>query len=431
MVGGYRDGYLSVIRQLVGDCREVLKTLHSGSVQACITSPPYYGLRDYGLEPLVWGGDAGHTHEWGAALGLRTVAADMGSSALMHAHNKPAQVIDNGTACPCGAWRGSLGLEPTPELFIEHLVEVFRQVRRVLRDDGCLWVNLGDSYAGSGKGPTGHNGIGNQVVRQGFTGKPSDKHDVNGWRGGSRAIDPRANGVGGQPGYKAKDLMLMPQRCALALQANGWYLRSMLPWLKRNSMPESVTDRPANAVEYWFLFTKRARYFWDADAVRQTLHPRTVAVAGTIPAQRDDHGQKTNSVPGKHAQGNFGHGGNNSVFSNPAGRGFRNSDLFFQSWQGLLLDDEDAPLAMIVNPSGLKEAHFATFPPKLVEPLVKASTKPGDTVLDPFGGSGTVGLVADRLGRGAVLIDLKPDYNAMASNRLVNDAPLFVELQNE
>ena len=477
------------IRLLVGDCRETLKTLPAQSVQCVITSPPYYGLRDYGTEPLIWGGDPEHehlwtNHRWYAAQGNGTSSAAAFSEAGPDnaARLKAARWHDN-NVCSCGAWRGSLGLEPTPELFLQHLVECFREVWRVLRDDGVMWINMGDSYAGSGKGPTGHNGIGDQVRRQGF-----DKSDTN---RGSLKYNPNGGVV--PTGLKPKDLMMMPTRVALALQADGWYLRSMIPWLKRNSMPESVTDRPATAVEYIFLLSKSARYYWDADAVRQKAEY----------GRRDwtDTSAVLQAQPGRSRGLEPVHGSSTVSGKNPeSGRSFRNSDLFFQSWQGLMLDEHDEPLALVVNPQPFSEAHFATFPPKLVEPMIKAGTSEKgqcpecgapwarvverkfygnlrtaenvdghlddviglarnnfggqtrwseyqppkttgwqptcthdgqpvpQTILDPFGGSGTVGLVADRLNRNAILCELKDEYADIGQARLWDDAPLFMEL---
>lgn len=414
-----------MIRLLQGDCRETLATLPEQSVHAVITSPPYWGLRDYGTPPLVW-----------------------------------------------GDWTGSLGLEPTPELFVEHLVECFRAVWRVLRDDGTLWLNLGDSYAGSGKGYGG----GSLSEKSGHVdktgGSSSERH--NGVNSGLVAAD-----------YKAKDLMEIPSMVAQALRQDGWYLRSRVPWLKRNSMPESVTDRPSTAVEYVFLLSKSARYYWDAEAVRVDGQPWST--------KRPDGWDSGGGAHGAIHRNGREKGVNTGDTRN--GRSRRNSDWFFESWQGLLLDEHDDPLALIVNPAPFRESHFATFPPKLVEPMVKASTSERGvcaqcgapwrrvvdtqyvkspvhgagsqmrgrlestevngwagmprvarrdtttgwqpscahadaevvpaTVLDCFSGAGTVGMVADRLGRHAVLCELKPDYGDMSHNRVTQDAPLF------
>lgn len=397
-----------------------LPTLEPNSVQACVTSPPYYGLRDYGTDPLVWGGDAEHTHEWGDEV-VREFGRPQGKTGdrATRTYTSHGYAVDS--ICPCGAWLGNLGLEPTPDLFVEHLVEVFREVRRVLRDDGVLWLNLGDSYAGSGKGPSGSNGIDGQSERQGWTGsrrQPTSTQGSNvpsGWS--TRNSDVRSPGV---QGLKPKDLMMMPFRVAMALQADGWWLRSVIPWLKRNSMPESVTDRPATSLEYVFLLAKNARYYWDAEAVR-------------VAASENTH-SRGNGMGPKQTATAFGSGVKNNNDFGAAIHGYvpnrnrRNSDWFFESWQGLLLDEQDDPLALVVNPAPFSGSHFATFPPKLVEPMIKASTRPGDTVLDPFGGAGTVGLVADRLQRNAILCELKPDYGEMSTQRITNDAPLFTEV---
>jgi len=727
-----------VIRLLEGDCRVTLPRLPEKSVHACITSPPYYGLRDYGLPPLVWGGVAEHAHDFAigparmqsirngqGSHGLERHGVDNRSPSLDAVHLETQAPASVGL-CDCGAWLGSLGLEPTPDLYIEHMVEVFREVRRVLRDDGVLWLNLGDSYAGSGKG--GHNPealgwIQNAEQRQGFI---------------NRAFTPA--------GFKPKDLLMMPFRVAMALQADGWWLRSVIPWLKRNclsggtrvyvrcqkgdmpmtvkdlarldpktcklwngerwtqvvsvwdaaqdegdpieielrsgerigctpehrwptergllpafalrvgdvlkggwlpkpdtrqpaalededvgwfvglyiaegsrskatiqiashaketerfqrlcriaeafdgtcrahlkgangmtinltgqvlnaiidqyvggrladdkhltnrcwmrsneflsavldgylhgdghydaknrrwrlgftrnyawegdlrtiaarlnldlrlkmatvpyadrqvpifrgslrferttklwtknereimrighsrgrkfwdlaveddphtfalasgvlthnSMPESVTDRPATSVEYVFLLAKSARYYWDADAVRKDMVPESasryeyafggVKNAALVEANKEGVGDRTRVI------------GNRDVTN---GRNRRNSDWFFESWQGLLLDEQADPLALVVNPQPFKGSHFATFPPKLVEPMVKASTRPGDTILDPFFGAGTVGLVADRLGRHAIGCELNVSYATMGTQRIVGDAPMFAEV---
>lgn len=505
-------------------------------MQSAITSPPYYGLRDYGTPPVVWGQTCcEHPHEWGEVLppawglpgnkdlstsGLTNPVGQFNQSRgrtsgqfCSHAHQwttviKPAAngIVNtamqgdtlNGTSgtrkpasssvCPCGAWLGSLGLEPTPGLYIEHLVEVFREVRRVLHDDGTLWVNLGDSYAGSGKGPS--NSLQSEASQL-------NRRKRNGAQFANGQAPTSWLPVGA--GLKPKDLMMMPARLAIALQADGWYLRSMIPWLKRNSMPESVTDRPATSVEYVFLLSKSRTYFWDADAVRSGYRPASVDRAKYV---IDDI---RSSVANEYRDGMQRHVGKNGgptrehPEQNSAGRNRRNSDWFFESWQGLMLDEHDDPLALVVNPMPFKGSHFATFPPKLVEPMVKASTSEkgqcpecgapwarvtegtkyepeivpvgvrsvdasrGDkvrklsgaeynaqvrsttvgwrascahseaspvpqVVLDCFGGAGTVGLVADRLGRAAVLCELKPGYGDMATERLIGDAPMFVEM---
>lgn len=234
-------------RILIGDVRERLQELPDGSVHCCVTSPPYFGLRSYGTAPQAWGGDPRCAHEWGDYF--RRDARGTGDSTL-HSPVPPAvNRIDRvGSICSrCGAWRGELGSEPSPEMYVEHLVEVFREVRRGLRKDGTLWLVLGDSYA-SAWACSRRNLIGN--------GSPAD---------GRRAARPnRLHG-----GLKEKDLCGVPWRVALALQADGWYLRSDIIWAKNAPMPENVRDRPTKAHEYVFFFAKNTRYYYDATAIAE------------------------------------------------------------------------------------------------------------------------------------------------------------------
>lgn len=411
-----------MIRLVTGDCRETLPTLAERSVQACITSPPYYGLRDYGTDPLAWGGDSDHAHLFGAAI--RAPWANEVPGPNTGGKNDARNTSKaSGALCTCGAWRGSLGLEPTLDLYVEHLVEIFGHVRRVLHDDGVLWLNIGDSYAGSGRGPSNSlnrsNPHSHQAAETMKRGLNNLRDTPTSWMP-LQQIGPQEHtiGHGRVPGLKPKDLMMVPFRVALALQDAGWYLRSVIPWIKRNSMPESASDRPANSIEYVFLLAKSQRYFWDADAVRMTG-------SGWIPRKEPTRGQSgkaiARAVNGRTPDRDGGYGAGLS-------RNRRNADWFFESWQGLLGDEDGDPLALVVNLASFSGAHFATFPAKLIEPMVKASTRPGDTVLDPFGGAGTTGLVADRFDRDAVLCELKPGYVDMATTRVASDAPLFTEV---
>jgi DNA modification methylase len=295
-------GELNAIVQ--GDALAVLKTWPDKFVQLCVTSPPYFGLRDYGVA-------------------------------------------------------GQIGLEKTPEEYLANLVAIFAEVKRVLRDDGVCVVNMGDSYAGS---------WGNSGSRAGGQ-RPQNVEKLE--RPAWTDYIKRPASSYPQNGLKPKDLMEMPSRLAMALQADGWWLRSRIPWLKRNSMPESVTDRPSSAVEYLFMFSKQARYYYDAEAVR-------VKQKEFIEYQV---GPKANVVNGDSKYGGFAHkkGGfnetrqNKGIAYNSSGRNRRNSDSFFESWQGLYVEDEE-PLALVVNPQPMKAAHFATFPEKLVEPFIRACT---------------------------------------------------------
>ncbi len=287
-----------------GNCLDILPTMEAGSVNCCVTSPPYFGLRDYGNDEQI-------------------------------------------------------GLEETPEAFVESMVSVFREVKRVLADDGTLWLNLGDSYAMSG-----------------LPGGNPDKH------GGE--LRSRAKKRNVPRGLKAKDLIGIPWRVALALQADGWYLRQDIIWSKPNPMPESVTDRCTKAHEYIFLLSKKSKYYYDAEAVREEC-------SGT------------------------GHGGS------PNNRGKRQETLS-QNKGGNLGDWDDGKgrnkrSVWNVNTQPYSGAHFATFPPDLIKPCILAGCPTGGTVLDPFGGSGTTGMVALELGRSAELIELNPDYVEIIKGR--------------
>jgi DNA modification methylase len=300
------------VRILIGDVRDRLKDLPDGSVNCIVTSPPYFGLRDYGVA-------------------------------------------------------GQIGLEPTPDEFVATMVAVFREARRVLRDDGTLWLNLGDSYAANGVKATGRNDAGRN-----FTG-----------------------GIRVDHGLKPKDLIGIPWRVAFALQADGWYLRSSIIWHKPNPMPESVTDRPTSAHENIFLFAKSQRYFYDAEAVKEE--------SSTFGRQN------TNGLSPKMLEKQaLGHVSAKTGMVDPYAYEKRN---LRNVWT---IPTEPFP-----------GSHFAVFPPALIEPCIKAGCPVGGTVLDPFGGAGTTGLVADRLGRNALLIELNPEYAEMARRRIEGDAGMF------
>jgi DNA modification methylase len=316
-------------RVLVGDAVEVLKTLPAESCHVCVTSPPYFQLRDYGVA-------------------------------------------------------GQIGLERTPDEYVQKLVEVFREVWRVLRPDATLWLNIGDSMAGSGKGKTVTNGIGDQEQRQGF----HDNYHLE------RDNQTRAR----WPDYgKPKDLLLIPFRLAIALQADGWYVRSDIAWCKKSCMPESVQDRPTSAWEHVFLLSKQPRYYYDADAVRES--PAEVESGWT----QTGIGRTYNDAWNHNGQGA-------TTLSLPAvnGRNMRNF------W--------------LLGPEPFPSAHFATFVPEIPRRAILAGSREGGLVLDPFAGAGTTGLVADRLGRDSILIELNPAYAEMARQRIAGDSPMFTVL---
>ena len=251
-----------------GDARRL--PLGDGTVQCVVTSPPYWGLRKYaGEQELVWGGAAGCGHEWATGQ-RRGMSGGTASAKVQIKGAENYQIVppsENGTCLKCGAWRGGYGLEPTVEMYVQHTVEVLREVRRVLRDDGVCFWNLGDSYSGSWGNYGGQNrGHGTQRPIPKGSAVPVEAYDgLEGWR-------PPTTNPGS--GLKPKDLCLIPDRVALAAQADGWWVRSKIVWAKPNPMPESVTDRPTDAYEYILMLTKSARYFWDAEAVKEASNSR-------------------------------------------------------------------------------------------------------------------------------------------------------------
>lgn len=299
---------------LIGDCIEQMRTLPDGSVHCCITSPPYFGLRDYNVD-------------------------------------------------------GQIGLESTPDEYVQKMVEVFREVRRVLRCDGVCFVNLGDSYVSNAS---------SQVPQ-------TKDHKGSGFSGPNRS---------GKTGLKPKDLIGIPWRVAFAIQADGWYLRQDIIWAKPNPMPESVTDRCTKAHEYVFLLSKSARYYYDAEAIKEgNANPR-----------------RANYAPGKEAYaiGNVHDG---------SGRTRRNDG--FQAYaEGKACDGRNKRSVWTIPTTPFKGAHFATFPPKLIEPMVLAGCPKGGTILDPFGGSGTTAYVANGYSRKAILCELNPEYEPLIRERL-------------
>jgi DNA modification methylase len=361
-----------------GDCRAVLAEMPAESVHCVVTSPPYWGLRDYGT--AAWdGGDEACDHAVGGQVAQTKHPAEGHATG-----QRPG--VDASLCRKCGAVRidSQLGLEPTPEAYVENMVAVFREVRRVLRADGTLWLNLGDSYASDMKGsgglaPSPTLGIG--------AGGESRLSEENRLRSNRRAAyEPRKV----QHGLKPKDLVGIPWRVAFALQADGWYLRSDIIWSKPNPMPESVTDRPTKAHEYLFLLTKSPRYYFDADAVREpSISPEQEAHNQRYAKVYDAHTDRV-AVRGEGIQP--GNVNNVGIHARP-GQGGRN---LRSVWT---IATEPYP-----------GAHFATFPRKLVEPCVKAGSPADGTVLDPFAGSGTTLLVAQALGRRGIGIDLNPDY---------------------
>ncbi len=358
---------------LVGDAFDMLKTLPDASVDCCVTSPPYYGLRDYGVD-------------------------------------------------------GQIGLEDTPQAYVERLVAVFAEVRRVLKNDGTLWLNLGDSYAA------------NRTYQVEQT-KGGAKH------GPAQAVSGRGQRAADY-GLKPKDLIGIPWRVAFALQAGGWWLRQLQPWVKRNPMPESTRDRPTVACETVFMMTKSERYWFDYDGMKRRMADASIGrLAQDIDAQtgscRANGGTKANGAMkavGQRTDKQRGHSRRHAGFNERwdvmskdeqrSERAYRNSDMFYDSLaapHGAIMGDGGF-LAFDVPTMPFKGAHFATMPARLAEPMIRASCRPGGTVLDPFGGAGTTALAADRLQRNAILIELNPEYAEIARDRLASEGGLFAGL---
>lgn len=351
----------------IGDCRELLARLPEGCVQTCVTSPPYWGLRDYGT--ARWeGGDPTCDHR--ESTPTRTAASVASSTLSGGKASVHASHVFRGDCGRCGAVRVDLqiGLESTPEEYVATIVAVFRGVRRALRDDGTLWINLGDSYASIAGG-----------------------YDDTGSAGASGVVSAKTRGAVRKgerrrppSGLKPKDLVGIPWMVAFALRADGWYLRSDIIWAKSNPMPESVTDRPTKSHEYLFLLAKSEQYFYDKDAVTER---------STWPGQnRSSRAPAATAMPGAPP-----HVGLRD--DKPTGK--RN---LRDVWR------------MATRPYA--GAHFAVMPPALVEPCILAGSRPGDLVLDPFLGSGTVAMVAQQHRRRWVGFDCNPAYAKLVEERL-------------
>jgi DNA modification methylase len=419
---------------ILGDALSLLRASADASVQCVVTSPPYWGLRDYGIEPSVWGGVSICVHDWTSErleLEMRRGINLTASTASTRGGGKKIATVPNvdverAWCNACGAWLGCLGLEPTPELYIEHMVMIFREVRRVMRDDGTLWLNIGDSYSGSGRGgyAGGKSGLeGSNVGPDNSRLARQKQHDRN----PSSFRRDRAD-TGGfrhkDAGLKAKDLVGIPWMLAFALRADGWYLRSEIIWSKPNPMPESVTDRPTKAHETIFLLSKSARYFYDADAIAEPSNGFSKMPDGwdTNPGahgsfHRDGRekgkrslGSKGTTAPADDAQSGGarmgrGAGWRDDPANTPATRNKRS--------------------VWTIATQPFPEAHFATFPEEIPRTCILAGSRPGDVVLDPFNGAGTTGVAALALGRNYVGIDLNPEYIEMSRRRLESVAPMF------
>ena len=332
---------MSEFEILAGDARDILPTLRAESFRTCVTSPPYFGLRDYGVD-------------------------------------------------------GQMGLESTPDEYVAELVAIFREVKRVLRDDGTLWLNLGDSYAAN------------------------RSYQVTPTKWASLEFG-ESNATRVPAGLKPKDLLGIPWRVAFALQADGWYLRQDIIWAKPNPMPESVTDRCTKAHEYLFLLSKSAWYYCNMEAILEPVADTTTARLNTnLEGQHGSdrgYGKGTNMKAVGRKVPRFG-GEKYGDSDDPMHATKSGNEYEFTGWR----NKRDV---WTIGSKPFKGAHFAVMPEALVEPCVLAGSREGDLVLDPFAGSGTVGVVALRHQRNFVGVELNPEYATMAQHRIADDAPLL------
>jgi DNA modification methylase len=368
---------------LVGDAISQLAQGGKDSVQCVVTSPPYWGLRDYGC-------------------------------------------------------KGQLGLEKTPELYIERMVQVFQRVRDVLRSDGTLWLNIGDSYAGSGKG--GNPEDGKQATNKGSQ-SIGVLYGKTGESARQAAVTNVSRNLSIDAGYKPKDLIGIPWMLAFALRADGWYLRSDVIWAKPNGMPGSQEDRCTSSHEHVFLLSKSKTYFSDFDAIKTPPREASlIRLAQDVQAQAGSHrangGAKTNgpmkAVGTPRNDGDRWNGNNGRGFAKPdkqRGHSRRHAG-FNDRWDSMTVAEQQSmPATMrdvwFIPPANYAEAHFAVMPEELARRCILAGSKEGDTILDPFAGSGTTGAVAVRYHRNFVGIELNAEYAQLAENRINDEMPLF------
>jgi site-specific DNA-methyltransferase (adenine-specific) len=317
------------VRILQGDCIDRLKDLEDKSIHTCITSPPYWGLRNYNDE------------------------------------------------------ENQLGLENTPNEFVDNLVKVFAQVKRVLRDDGTLWLNLGDSYG--------------RQTGSGFNANAEEGYSVS----RRKELQEKQGNIKLKTNLPKKNLLGIPWRVALALQADGWVLRQDIIWHKPNPMPESTTDRCTKSHEYIFLLSKKSKYYYDHDAIKEDC-------VGKDERKWSDSYDKVGSI----IQGD-------------SNAGIKRTKRYAQD--GSFKRNKRSVWTVISKP--YKGAHFATFPYDLIVPCVLAGCPEGGTVLDPFGGTGTTGIVANNNNRDAILVELNQEYVDLAKDRLRKDCGMFLDLE--
>lgn len=439
--------------QLHGDCLDLLPALSPKSVQCVVTSPPYYALRDYGLPPTHWpevtyapmsglppitipGCDPDCDHAWGEPIRAPWANENPGPNGrAKNGESSRSRGVTSGELCQrCGGWRGCLGLEPDPLMYVAHLVLIFRHIRAALADDGVCWLNLGDSYAAGGNGGGGkfmamraHKGWGFRAERRGAETPPL--------------------------GTKVKDLLGVPWRVAFALQADGWYLRSDVIWSEPNCMPESANDRPTRAHEYVFLLTTSKRYYYDAVAVAETVRRGSAGSLFTTGKTAEHQQGRASQLArdaqpvrpqlrrahelaqqagltdahiaairasgitdtGKTAATQTGTGSNTEAVQRLAAEAKAALGGYWREF--LLAPTRNRRTVWSIPTARYDGAHYAVMPDALADLCIRAGSRPGDTVLDCFGGTGTVARRALALGRRAILMELNPSYLELQAAR--------------
>lgn len=458
---------------LCGDCRRVMAVFPADSIDLVVTSPPYWGLRDYGAPPLVYGGDPECDHQWDETIFLPKKEGGIKSSTLGDetwdnsksdesvARSIKRSFVDESKSnfcVKCGAWRGQLGLEPHPQMFIDHIVEISNEIKRVIKPRGSFWLNLGDTYCGSGKG----RGSGDWVKNSKNLYSDPD------------ATHPKPIKLEKTNWLQTKQLLGIPWRIAIALQNEGWILRNCVIWYKPNHMPESVKDRLTKSYEFFFFFVKQQKYHFNLDRIRVPHAPSGIERA-KYPLSDWKGIEKTETEIGRVIDNGWlqtkGNPDKKILKLNPKGKnpgdtikrmalsmGARSPNTSRPDYQSnnprasaykkaeeltkheIATDrigdfSYDDPLHVRAlhpkgkNPGDFWEintvpftgAHFAVFPPDLIEPIIKAACPKKGVVLDPFAGSGTALRVARKLGRRFIGIDVSQEYAEMCERRVRSD----------
>lgn len=384
---------------LQGDARELLRQMPNESVDCCITSPPYWGLRDYGTKPLVWDGRPDCRHKW--KTGKQIWHSDRGSNKRKEIFDRSFQTKGtlSDTCKKCGAWRGSLGQEPGMELYVKHLCDIFDEVKRVLKKTGTCWVNLGDTYQGSPV--SGKEG--------GFSGRAARNNPQY-----AKAITIKNRPRSGLPD---KCLCGIPSRFSIEMINRGWILRNEIIWHKPNAMPASVKDRFTVDFEKLFFFVKSGRYYFE-----QQFQPLAISTPGRyargVKKTNKYHEQRWSGARGlckprsniKHTDRSMGTGGS----------GIIGHSGYFQANGRPLFNPKGRNKRCVwsITTKAFSGAHFAVYPPDLIETPIKAGCPKGGLVLDPFFGSGTTAVVSRNLNRNFVGIELSLNYIKIAEKRL-------------